>query len=66
MRPWDMKPGESQEHYTWRKREERNLKIWSFVGFVALGAIILGLMLLHAVVVYDDWRCAFGDCRIVK
>jgi hypothetical protein len=34
-------------------------------GGIVIALVILGLQLVHAVVAYDDWRCAFAECRIV-
>lgn len=36
---------------------------WTLIG-VAL--LILSIMLVSAVVMYGDWRCAFAECRIDK
>jgi len=45
-------------------QKDRKLQRWVIVIMLLIGAGVLGLELVRAIVVYDDWRCAFGNCRI--
>jgi hypothetical protein len=46
------------------KREAIFRWLVSFV--LVVGAIVMGFEIFEAVVIYDDWRCLFTECRIVK
>lgn len=36
----------------------------SFLGLIV--AVVLGVRIMWAKYVFDDYRCAFGECRIIK
>ena len=48
------------------KREERNIFIGLIIFFVVFVGVIFGLRVLWANYVFNDWRCALSECRIIK
>lgn len=38
----------------------------ALAGLVIFFAIVIGVRILWAVVVYKDWKCGVADCRIIK
>lgn len=49
-----------------RRRDERIAKAAVGVLVMALVALCVAVDLVHAKLVYHDYRCAFAHCRIYK
>lgn len=37
---------------------------WGMIALIWIIAMVIGVVV--AEVIYGDWRCAFGECRIIK
>jgi len=58
--------GKSGPKWTTCEECERDIRWTNRVALAFLVAVtvaVLGLMVLHAHVVYGDWTCAFAECR---
>jgi len=54
-----------EERQACRRRDR--VRFWIEVNLLlAIVVILIGLDILHAVLVYDDWTCAFAECRKLK
>lgn len=49
-----------------KESEERGFIWFSLVAIALLLLLIGGVKLVWAKVVYDDYRCVFSECRIIK
>ena len=62
--------GEASEYsvvcYDCKTRSERLEMILVYSVVVEIFAVIVGIRIAWAVYVFDDWRCAASECRIIK
>jgi hypothetical protein len=47
-------------------KDERNGIIFVCVVVLSVLAMTIGIKYAWAVYAYDDWRCMFSECRIIK
>lgn len=52
--------------YDCKAREDRHFFYFMIGFFVSFILLVGGVRWIWAEVVYDDWRCMFSECRILK
>jgi hypothetical protein len=52
--------------YNCEKKEERRDLMVIYGAVLAIFLVILGIRAAWAKYAYDDYRCIFGECRIIK
>jgi len=55
-----------QSCYECRQKEDRIVFAIMIGIFLVVLGIIFGIKLLWANIVFDDWRCALSECRLIK
>jgi hypothetical protein len=49
------------------RRKEDEIAMWVMIGLVvAFFVLLFGARFIWANIVFDDWRCALSECRIIK
>lgn len=52
--------------YECSEKQDKFMTLLTFGGIILFFVILGGIRLLWAKFVYHDYRCAFGECRIIK